>query len=113
MAEASVDTVLADFTRPPLDHFGEETRFVSGSGGPALSAVDGSGQRRLFPVTYTFGVTPLQQYLVPYRSGRYQAHTAAWDARPVADGGQRWFHLHPDFSTPPGNPLHWTGDFQN
>ncbi|MDJ0653059.1 MAG: HEAT repeat domain-containing protein [Xanthomonadales bacterium] len=113
MAEASADNVLADFTRPPLDHFADETQFIGSSQGPALSAVDGTGQRRDFPVTHTFGVSPLQQYLVPYGSGRYQAHTAAWDSRPRADGGQRWFHLQPDIPTPPGDPLHWAGELQN
>ena len=45
---------------------------------------------------HTFGVYPLQQYLVELPGGRVQALSLAWDARPKAQGGQRWFHLYPD-----------------
>jgi hypothetical protein len=44
-------------------------------------------------VKYTFGVHPLQQYLIELPGGRMQAFGIAWDARPKAQGGQRWFHL--------------------
>ncbi|HEB91495.1 MAG TPA: tetratricopeptide repeat protein, partial [Deltaproteobacteria bacterium] len=33
----------------------------------------------------------------------------AWDSRPEAEGGQRWFGLQPGEPTPPGDPLHWKG----
>ena len=39
---------------------------------------------------------PLQQYLIDFPDGRKQALSIAWDARPKAQGGQRWFHLYPD-----------------
>ena len=35
---------------------------------------------------YTFGVAPLQQYLVAFPNGRYQAPPVAWDTRPKARG---------------------------
>jgi Flp pilus assembly protein TadD len=60
-------------------------------------------------VAYTFGVTPLQQYLIACPGGRYQALGIAWDSRPQDAGGQRWFHLYPEQRLAPGNPLHWTG----
>ena len=44
-------------------------------------------------VAYTFGVLPLQQYLVEFPGGRYQVLPTAWDSRPAADGGQRWFDV--------------------
>ncbi len=47
-------------------------------------------------VRYVFGVYPLQQYLLPLSRGRLQALSIAWDSRPVAEGGQRWYHLYPD-----------------
>ena len=58
---------------------------------------------------YTFGIAPLQQYLVPQPGGRLQAFGIAWDSRPAADGGQHWFDLYPGQDLKPGNPLHWTG----
>jgi tetratricopeptide (TPR) repeat protein len=60
-------------------------------------------------VTHTFGVAPLQQYLVAFPGGRSQALAVAWDSRPRSDGGQRWFHLQPDETIGHGDPLHWTG----
>lgn len=62
-----------------------------------------------YPVTWTFGVNPLQQYLVRLSGGRVQALTLAWDARPRAQGGQRWFSLAPGHGAAPQNALHWTG----
>jgi hypothetical protein len=35
-----------------------------------------------------FGVEPLQQYLIPFPGGRYQAFYIAWDSRPNNQGGQ-------------------------
>jgi hypothetical protein len=48
-----------------------------------------------FDVAYTFGVYPLQQYLVRLPGGKLQALGVAWDARPAPEG-QRWYHLYPD-----------------
>jgi predicted CXXCH cytochrome family protein len=58
-------------------------------------------------------VYPLQQYLLPLDRGRLQALTVAWDSRSASEGGQRWFHLYPDETIPHGDPLHWTGPYQN
>ena len=49
-----------------------------------------------YEIAYTFGVYPLQQYLIEFPGGRYQALGIAWDTRPKDQGGQRWFHLYPD-----------------
>ncbi len=57
---------------------------------------------------YTFGVRPLQQYLVAFPGGRLQALPVAWDTV-----RRRWFDLHPEERIAPGDPLHWTGRYQN
>ena len=66
-----------------------------------------------FDIAYTFGVAPLQQYLIALPNGRLQALGDRLDARPAAEGGQRWYHLYPDRKLGPGDPLHWTGIDQN
>ena len=66
-----------------------------------------------YEVTYTFGVAPLQQYLVGFPDGRFQALEIAWDSRPTTAGGQRWFHLYPDEKIDHTDPLHWTGVTEN
>jgi Tfp pilus assembly protein PilF len=66
-----------------------------------------------FEVKYTFGVYPLQQYLVAFPDGRVQALRAAWDARPAADGGQHWFNMYPGEHIDAHDTLHWTRLNQN
>ena len=45
--------------------------------------------------------------------GRLQALSIAWDTRPKAQGGQRWFHLYPSERVDHRDVLHWTGPAQN
>jgi tetratricopeptide (TPR) repeat protein len=59
------------------------------------------------PIAYGFGFEPLQQYLVERERGRLQVLPLAWDARPAAAGGQRWFH--PSSETAP----RWDGPAYN
>ena len=54
------------------------------------------GQLADFEVKYTFGIAPLQQYLVELPGGRLQAVSVTWDARPREQGGQRWFRQYPN-----------------
>ena len=61
-----------------------------------------------FEITHTFGVEPLQQYLVPFPGGRLQALWIAWDTE-----REEWFHLYPDQDIPPTDWLHWTRNAQN
>jgi tetratricopeptide (TPR) repeat protein len=61
-----------------------------------------------FEVKYTFGVYPLQQYLVPLPGGRLQCLPIAWDA-----GQKKWYHLYPDAPIDPADWLYWTNAGQN
>src|SRR5439155_23882188 len=62
---------------------------------------------------YTFGVEPLQQYLIELPQGRLQAFSIAWDSRPKSEHGQRWFHLHASERVTHTDELHWTQPSQN
>ncbi len=66
-----------------------------------------------YDVKYTFGTAPLQQYLIELAGGRLQALGIAWDTRPRAEGGQRWFHLYPGQNVTHRDELHWTAESQN
>ena len=66
-----------------------------------------------FQVKYTFGVDPLQQYLIEFPDGRVQALSIAWDTRPKDKGGQRWIHLYPNEQIKHDDILHWTKLNQN
>ncbi len=66
------------------------------------------GEMQTFQIKYTFGVRPLQQYLVELPRGRVQCLPLAWDTEK-----KRWFHLYPGEQIPAGDMLHWTGPLQN
>ena len=113
MQKADEKTVLGDFQDAGFRHAGVTTTFSRRDGRFFVRTDGADGRLQDFPVEYTFGVEPLQQYLVPAAGGRYQALSIAWDARPTDRGGRRWFHLYPDEEVPAGDLLHWTGAYQN
>jgi predicted CXXCH cytochrome family protein len=105
--------VLGDFADAEFTRAGVTTRFFSRDGEYRIATDAADGNLRDFRVRYTFGVEPLQQYLVELEGGRYQAVTIAWDTRPAEQGGQRWFDLHPDEIVGTDDPLHWTKVYYN
>jgi Flp pilus assembly protein TadD len=113
MEHASDTTVKGDFVDRSFDHFGVRSRFFR-QDGKFLVETDGpDGKLATFEIKYTFGVEPLQQYLVAFPDGRVQALPFAWDTRPKEQGGQRWFHLYPDDAIKHDDVLHWTKLNQN
>ena len=113
MQEATDGTVLGDFSGVSVEHHGSRARFFR-EGDRFVAETDGKdGKPAAFTVKYTFGLEPLQQYLVAFPDGRVQALPFAWDTRSKEAGGQRWFHLHPEGPVPHTDPLHWTGLDQN
>ena len=113
MQEASPATVLGEFDGARVRHFGVTSKFFRRGGEFYVRTEGPDGEPHDYRIAYTFGVAPLQQYLIAFPGGRYQALGLAWDTRPAGAGGQRWFHLTPDEKIPPGDSLHWTGRLQN
>jgi tetratricopeptide (TPR) repeat protein len=109
MQVADEQTVLGDFDNATFTHMDVTTTFFRRDGRFFVRTDGPDGQLHDYEVAYTFGVTPLQQYLIAFPGGRYQALGIAWDSRSQEAGGQRWFHLYPDQRLAPGNPFHWTG----
>ncbi len=113
MQDASSATVLGDFANARFKQNGVESTFFK-RGEQFMVRTDGpDGQLADYEVRYTFGVYPLQQYLIPFAGGRYQVLPLAWDTRPQSAGGQRWFHLYPKQKVDHQDPLHWTGVYHN
>jgi tetratricopeptide (TPR) repeat protein len=109
MQEATDKTVLGDFDGAIFTYGGITSRFFKRDGKFFVNTDGPGGQLADFEIRYTFGVTPLQQYLITFPDGRMQALGIAWDSRPKDQGGQRWFHLYPGQNLRAGDPLHWTG----
>jgi predicted CXXCH cytochrome family protein len=113
MQEANAQTVLGDFDNAKFEHFGVESTFFKHDGKYMVRTDGPDGKIADYPVKYTFGITPLQQYLIEFPGGRYQALSIAWDSRTKSEGGQRWFHLYPRQAIDHQDALHWTGRYQN
>ena len=103
MEEALPETVLGDFDDAVFRHCGIETRFFREDDGFFIRTQGADGTMQSYPVAYTFGYEPLQQYLIPLENGRLQAFTVAWDTQ-----GERWFSLAEDECIDPPDWLHWT-----
>ncbi|MGA7980534.1 MAG: tetratricopeptide repeat protein [Chromatiaceae bacterium] len=109
MQEATDASVLGNFDDVSFEQFGVVSRFYRKDGRFMVRTDGPDGQLRDYPVKYTFGVFPLQQYLIEFPGGRLQALDIGWDSRPKGEGGQRWIHLHPDDPVRHDDVLHWTG----
>jgi predicted CXXCH cytochrome family protein len=113
MQHATDKTVLGDFGGAKFRYAGMESTFLRRDGRFFTNTDGPDGKLADFEVKYTFGVYPLQQYLVEFPDGRVQALSIAWDARPKDAGGQRWFHLYPKEKIDFRDELHWTKRQQN
>jgi predicted CXXCH cytochrome family protein len=113
MLPAAEQTVLGDFRDASLTYNGITSTFFRRDGKFMVRTDGPEGSLQDYEIAYTFGVDPLQQYLIGFPDGRYQALGIAWDSRPKEQGGQRWFHLYPDQQLTHKDPLHWTGAQQN
>lgn len=113
MQAARADTVLGDFDDKCFEYAGITTRFFRREGKFITNTDGADGKLADFEVRYTFGVFPLQQYLIELPGGRLQALGIAWDSRPAEAGGQRWFHLYPGERITHEDELHWTARSQN
>lgn len=108
MDVATPETVLGNFDDQLFTHFGQTSTMFRRDDRFYMRTDNGDGKLEDFPIKYTFGVRPLQQYLVEFSDGRVQCLPVAWDTE-----GKRWFHLYPNEPIPYDDPLHWTGPLQN
>jgi predicted CXXCH cytochrome family protein len=113
MDHATEKSVLGDFNDASFDYYGVHSRFFRKDGKFFVETDGPDGKLATFEVKYTFGVDPLQQYLIEFPDGRLQALSLAWETRPKDKGGQRWFHLYPNENISHDDVLHWTKLNQN
>ena len=107
MAAPTASSVRGDFNDVEFKHQGVTSRFFK-RGDTFVVRTDGpDGKLADFEIAYTFGVEPLQQYLIALPGGRLQPLQIAWSVP-----GKKWFRLLPDERSPAGDVLHWTGRYQ-
>lgn len=108
MQAAAPETVPADFNDVSFSSEGETTRFSRRGDEFWVNTPGADGKAGDFKVAYTFGIAPLQQYLIEVDDGRLQALGVAWDTQK-----NRWFHLYPGQGVNFKNPMHWSKPSQN
>jgi len=113
MQHATDAAVRGNFNDAKFDYAGVESTFFRRDGKYFVRTDGADGALADFEIKYTYGVYPLQQYLIEFPDGRIQALSIAWDTRAKDAGGQRWFHLYPNERVDHRDELHWTRRSQN
>ncbi|MBE9564025.1 MAG: tetratricopeptide repeat protein [Proteobacteria bacterium] len=108
MQHANDKAVLGDFSNVSFNYAGITSKFYKKNSKFMVYTDGPDGAMHDYEIKYTFGVMPLQQYLIEFEDGRLQALSIAWDSRDKSAGGQRWFHLYPDEKITHTDELHWT-----
>jgi len=103
MAVADETSVLGDFDDASFDDGHIAARFFRRDGAFVVATRGPDDEEHDYEVAYTFGVDPLQQYLIPFPGGRLQCLTIAWDTI-----RHEWFNLYPEQDIPRDDWLHWT-----
>ncbi len=102
MMIASDSTVLANFDTTFVSS-GVTSRFYKKEGGFFVNTEGPGGEYGDFKIVYTFGIRPLQQYIVEFPKGRYQCLRTAWDTEK-----NKWFDLYPDMKVVHDEWIYWT-----
>lgn len=120
MAVATDESVLADFNDQTLEHYGVTSRMFRDGERFMINTEGPDGQMHDYEVKFTFGVEPLQQYMVEIdrpadakedEIGKVQVLRVSWDTEKKI-----WFYLTPPDvfeKIEPTDVLHWTGITQN
>lgn len=112
MAVADNKSVLANFDNVDVKHYGQKAHFFIKDKQYQVTISYGD-KTDTYPIKYTFGYFPLQQYLVETEQGKLQVLPFAWDSRDKAQGGQRWYHNYQHEDIRPEDRLHWRQPLQN
>ncbi|MBN1599132.1 MAG: hypothetical protein JW894_12635 [Bacteroidales bacterium] len=110
---ANSKTVLGNFNNVTFIHLGDTARFYKHGDNYFVYTKGKDGKYAEFEVVYTFGYTPLQQYLIRFPKGYFQTLPFCWDSRPAEEGGQRWFHIYDQEKIEHDDELYWTEAQQN
>src|SRR5207249_4351217 len=86
MDYATDKTVLADFNNSTFEYHGVTTRFFRQDGKFMVNTEGPDRQYHDYEIKYTFGVRPLQQYMVEFPDGRVQVLRESWDVK-----NKKWF----------------------
>lgn len=103
MKPATKETVLGDFNNHQITLDGVEYIFKVENKKFVVRIREIDGTIESYKIDYTFGVTPLQQYIVTFEKGKRQVLRASWDTE-----ANEWFHQYAGRKLNTNDWLHWT-----
>lgn len=108
MQVANDSTVLGDFNNVKTTLDGVSYTFTKDNGTFKVHIKEIDGSEKDYNIDYTFGVEPLQQYLIDFDNGKKQVLRVTWDAIK-----NTWYHQYSGDELDPHDWLHWTESAQN
>lgn len=103
MKIADSTSVLANFNNTTFSSKNIQHRFFRNNGDFYVNTIGSDGEYQDFKVIYTFGFTPLQQYIVQFPDGKFQCLDIAWDSEKKI-----WFDLKPNLELRTDEWIHWS-----
>ncbi len=107
MKIADSTTILADFNNTTFTHNKVKSSFFKKEGAFYVNTEGPDGNYYDYKIVYTFGFTPLQQYIVAFPNGEFQCLLTAWDSVK-----NKWFHLQPNLDIIHDEWINWSGGSQ-
>lgn len=108
MQIANDSTVLGDFDNIKTEIDGVEYFFFKKNADFFVKIKEVDASENEYKIAYTFGVTPLQQYLVDFDKGKKQVLRVTWNTVKNV-----WYHQYKGDRIEPHDWLHWTKSAQN
>jgi tetratricopeptide (TPR) repeat protein len=107
MKIADSTSILADFNNVTFEHNNVKSFFYKKDGDYYVNTQGEDGTYADYKIIYTFGFTPLQQYIVKLPNGEFNCLLTAWDSVE-----NKWFQLLDDLVIEPDEWINWTGGSQ-
>ena len=108
MQIANDSTILGDFNNVTAEIDGVSYLFFKKNEAFFVKIKEIDDSEIEYKITYAFGVTPLQQYLVDFDKGKKQVLRVTWDVVK-----KKWYHQYKGDTIEPNDWLHWTRGAQN
>ncbi len=108
MEKANSQTVLGNFNDQKITLDDVDYHFYKKDSSFYVNVRDIDHTEKDYKIEYTFGVTPLQQYLVDFEKGRKQVLRVTWNTVKNI-----WFHQYAGDKIVTDDWLHWTNGAQN
>jgi len=103
MQTVSDSSILGNFNNITFKSQGVTSHFFKNGDDYVVNTEGPDGNYYDYKIEYTFGITPLQQYIVKFPDGHFQCLRTAWDSVK-----NKWFDLYPDFKVVHSEWLHWS-----